>query len=352
MEGLIILGTRPEAIKLIPVLKLFKKSNISIKVLSTEQHSDAVNQLFIEHKLLIDYKLRSGFKKNLSNQLAAYLSEFDGLLNHLKFDFIITQGDTLSAYAGMIYAYLNKIDYIYIESGLRTNDLYNPYPEEGLRVMMSHVSKMNFVPTEKEKAHLLKENIYSEKILVVGNTGIDYIFSFINENQLEVQKNKILLTVHRRENLEFLDVFFIRLGEYAKKHSNIEIIYPMHFNPFIQNLANKYLSCIDNIKISYALSSQDFYAHLQTAEVVVTDSGGVQEEATFLNKKLIIIRNKTERYHQNQFNKIIAIDDTQLFLMIDEMLNSTYETSNLNLFYGDGKASSRILDWIKKEYLE
>ena len=218
MEGLIILGTRPEAIKLIPVIKQFRESKTPIKVLSTEQHSDAVNQLFMDHNLLIDFKLKSNKYIDLSSQLATYLSEFDALLKHLKLDFIITQGDTLSAYAGMIYAYLNRIDYIYIESGLRTYDLSNPFPEEGLRVMMSHVSKMNFVPTEKEKVHLIKENVNSEKILVVGNTGIDYISSFIDKNQSGFHKNKIVLTVHRRENWEFLEDFFIRLVEYTKEH--------------------------------------------------------------------------------------------------------------------------------------
>lgn len=351
MEGLIVLGTRPETIKLIPVIKNLNNSNISIKILSTEQHSFAVNQLFADNNLSIDYKFDSINYTSLSNNLSHYLSEFDRLLNNKRFSFIIAQGDTISAYAGMLFAYLNKIDFIYIESGLRTHDLYNPYPEEGLRVMMSHVAKVNFVPTNQEKEYLQNENIDLNKILVVGNTGIDYIFSHVNENIMRYQKNKILLTVHRRENWEFLDIFFTKIVSYVENNPNITIIYPMHFNGHIQKIANKYLDNKKNITILNALDSNEFYSHLQTCELVITDSGGVQEEATFLNKKMIVIRDKTERTYQNQFIRNISIEDDRLFEVVNEMLKSNHEIKGFNYTYGDGKASSKIVDWIKKEYV-
>ena len=352
MQGLIILGTRPEAIKLIPVIKHLRRSNISILVLSTEQHSKAVNQLFLDNNLTIDFKLKISDSNSLSNQMAFYLSELDKLISDKSFGFVMTQGDTLSAYAGMLYAYLNRIDFIYIESGLRTYDLYNPYPEEGLRVMMSHVAKVNFVPTFQEKEYLLKENIDSKKIFVVGNTGIDYISSHINENSIRIQKNKVLLTVHRRENWKMLDDFFGKLAIYLEKNPHITMIYPMHFNIQIQEIAKKHLSNIRNITISNALDSIEFYNHLQTCELVITDSGGLQEEATFLNKKMLVIRDKTERIFRNQNICNIAINDDQLFPIIDDMLKTNNEENGLNYAYGDGKASSRIVEWIEKEYIK
>jgi UDP-N-acetylglucosamine 2-epimerase (non-hydrolysing) len=352
VQGLIILGTRPEAIKLIPVVKLLKLSNIQIKILSTEQHSEAVNRLFSEHNLFIDYKLASSSNSSLAHQLGIYLSEFEMLLRSDSFEFVISQGDTLSAYAGMLYAYLNKIEFIYIESGLRTYDLCNPYPEEGLRVMMSHIAKINFVPTSEEKEYLLRENINSEKILIVGNTGIDYISSFVNKKNVKYQKNKILLTVHRREIWDLLEMFFSKLVNYAKRNPNLLIIYPMHFNISIQKLAKKYFSDIENVKLFEALSSNDFYKHLQSSELIITDSGGVQEEASFLNKKMIVIRDKTERNYKTQFNRNIAMNDEQLFEAIDNLLKNGEEDFGYNLFYGDGKAASRIVEWIKKEYVK
>lgn len=351
MQGLVILGTRPEAIKLIPIIKQLKESNIPIKILSTEQHSEAEHQLFIDNNLNIDVKIGNTVHTSLSVQLSHYLSEFNRLINDPSFSFVIAQGDTLSAYAGMLYTYLNKIDFLYIESGLRTFDLYNPFPEEGLRVMMSHVARMNFVPTNQEKEYLINENIDSSKIMVAGNTGIDYISSFVQGKEHRYQKNKILLTVHRRENWEFLDVFFSKLANYLEKNPHITLIYPMHFNTSIQAKAHHYLSISPNIEILHALSSKEFYKHLQTCELVITDSGGVQEEATFLNKKTIIIRDKTERYYQNQQIRNMSIEDDQLLEAIDDMLKNNHQSYGFNHTYGDGKASSRIVNWIKKEYI-
>jgi len=350
VPGLIILGTRPEAIKLIPVIKALKKSNMPIKILSTQQHYEAVNQLFDDNDIVVDFKLENNDNSGLSNQLAYYLSEFDLRLKNTQLDYVITQGDTLSAYAGMLYAYLNKIAYLYIESGLRTNDLLNPYPEEGLRVMMSHIAKINFVPTSKEKDYLLRENIDASKIMVVGNTGIDYISSFIKNNQLEYQNFKILMTVHRRENWKYLDSFFSKLAIFAKENKHITIIYPMHFNSTIQVLANKYFSNMENITLLKPLASEEFYKHLITSELIITDSGGVQEEASFLNKKIIVIREKTERNYQDQFIRNISINDDHLFKIIEDLLKIKVKTKEFNYFYGDGKSADRIVEWVKKEY--
>ena len=350
MPGLIILGTRPEAIKLIPVIKALKILQMPFEILSTEQHYEAVHQIFDENDISIDLKLMKNFNPALSTQLAYYLSEFDIFLNKIKYDYVIAQGDTLSAYAGMLYAYLNKIDFLYIESGLRTNDLFNPYPEEGLRVMMSHIAKINFVPTTKEKDYLIKENIDSSKIMVVGNTGIDYISSFVKNNQFECQKNKILMTVHRRENWEYLDNFFSKIATFAKENSHIKIIYPMHFNPDIQVLANKYFLNIENITLLKPLRSEEFYSYLLTSDLVITDSGGVQEEASFLNKKIIVIRDKTERNYQEQIIRNISINDNKLFSIIDDLLKIEIKNHGLNYYYGDGNSADRIASWIKKEY--
>ncbi len=350
MAGLIILGTRPETIKLVPVIKQLVVSDVPIIVVSTEQHPSTVNCIFTDFGLSINYRLKRPESSDLNNQLAHYLKELASTLKDQKFDFVMTQGDTLSAYAGMLYAYLNKIDFLYLESGLRTKDLSNPFPEEGLRVMMSHIAQMNFVPSLVEKNNLLKENVPSSKIRVVGNTGIDYIHAALGDKKTVNNPNTILLTIHRRENWPYLEQFFTVIARYANEHEGVQLIYPMHFNPAIQKRAKESLSNIKNLTLTQPLSSQDFYRYLSTVDLVITDSGGVQEEASFLNKKILVIREKTERYFFNQVIKQLPIQSDQLVNTIDELLAKKNEPQKFNEVYGDGKASKRVTRWICKEY--
>jgi len=350
MAGLIILGTRPEAIKLIPLIKKAIENHMSLVIVSTDQHDEIITHIFDEHKLKIDFRLKSKNLSNLNEQLSYYLIELSTLFTDRSFDYVITQGDTLSAYSGMLFAYFHKIDYLYVESGLRTSDLMNPFPEEGLRVMMSHVARMNFVPTHIEKENLEKENIASNKIMVVGNTGIDFLMEHIEKGRDQNHINTILLTVHRRENWSHLEEFYIRLAKFTQDNKHLHLEYPMHFNPNIQKLAFKYLSGIDNISLYKPLGTRKFYEHLMNAELVITDSGGVQEEASFLNKKIIVIRDKTERIYTDENTQISPINDASLFDVVIEMLNKKNSSHGFNLFYGDGNASIRIIEWIKKEY--
>lgn len=350
MAGLIILGTRPEAIKLIPLIKKALENHLSLVIVSTDQHEDVMTRIFDEHNLKIDFRLKGRHLSNLNEQLSFYLSELSSLFKNMSFDYVITQGDTLSAYSGMLFAYFNKIDFLYVESGLRTLDLMNPFPEEGLRVMMSHVAKMNFVPTKFEKENLEKENIDNNKIMVVGNTGIDYIMEYTHRSQRENTINTVLLTVHRRENWQHLEDFFIKLVEFAQVNPHLQINYPMHFNPNIQKLAIRILSDSDNIALYKPLETKEFYKHLVKAELIITDSGGVQEEASFLNKKIIVIRDKTERNYVDENTQIRSINDVSLFDVVSSMLNKKNSNHGFNQFYGDGNASARIAEWIIKEY--
>lgn len=350
MTGLIILGTRPEALKLIPIIKKALDNRFSIVIVSTDQHEEAITHIFEKHNLKLDYRLKRTQVSSLGEQIASYLAQLSTLFHKKSFDFVITQGDTLSAYAGMLFAFFKQIDFLYVESGLRTLDLDNPFPEEGLRVMMSHIAKMNFVPTQSEKDNLEKENIASNKIMIVGNTSIDYLMGHMPKKQKVKNGQTILLTVHRRENWHFLEAFFTRLVNFAQNNPHIIIEYPMHFNPTIQKLAKEVLSESSNIHLYEPLEIQDFYQHLLNADLIVTDSGGVQEEATFLNKKVIVIRDKTERIFTDENIQIMSITESSLFDEASAMLHKSFITDSFNTIYGDGHASTRIIDWIKKEY--
>ncbi len=350
MLGLVVLGTRPEAIKLIPLIQKCFSEEIPLKILSTEQHFDAVQTLFSDNHIKIDYRLVPKKYPDLVSQTTDYLSAINSLINDENFDFIISQGDTISAYVGMLYAYLSKIDYLYIESGLRTNDFMNPFPEEGLRTMMSHIARMNFVPTKQEQTNLELEGIDNNKIKIVGNTGIDYLINHMSNQNVNTVPKSVLITIHRRENWPHLHDFFYRLAEYAKKRSDVTFVYPIHFNPEIQRKAYQLLSNIPNIRIEEPLVSEKFYTVLSSSEMIITDSGGVQEEATYLNKKVVIIRDKIERLFLSKCIKQVSITDKHLFITINDLLEIPLVEKPNNLVYGDGFASERIVEWIKEEY--
>jgi UDP-N-acetylglucosamine 2-epimerase (non-hydrolysing) len=252
-----------------------------------------------------------------------------------NYDYVLVQGDTGSALGCALAAHNRKIKLIHLEAGLRTYDLKNPYPEESYRQIISRISDINLCPTELSKKNLINEKV-SGKIYVVGNTVLDNLIDFKEKTEYS---NNVLITLHRRENHEIMKEWFLKLNEIADTYKDLNFILPIHPNPNVQiykNILNK------NIKVIDPLSHNDLIDLLITCKFVITDSGGIQEEATFFNKKTIVCRITTERPE--------AIDTGHLFLCKtpNELSNLVYIT-NQNYYinnecpYGDGHSSKKII---------
>ena len=277
MKILICLGTRPEWLKIKPIVE---KLNVSdYKLLFTGQHLDLLTDIDFNYKFNID----TG-KNRLDDIISTCLLQFP----EDDFDYVLVQGDTASAFACAIAGFNRKIKIIHLESGLRTYDQLNPYPEESYRQMISRISDINFCPTE-----LSKENLINEKVsginYVVGNTVLD---NLLNYKEKTYYGNDVLVTLHRRENHEIMDKWFESLNKVCEENQDLNFILPIHPNPNVQ----KYKELLNKkIKVVDPMSHNELIETLIGCKFVITDSGGIQEESSFLNKKSIVCRKTTER---------------------------------------------------------
>jgi UDP-N-acetylglucosamine 2-epimerase (non-hydrolysing) len=328
---LICFGTRPEYIKIKPILQEFKKNNfINFKILFTGQHEDLVSL----EDLIIDYKLSI---ENGTNRLD---SIFCSLLNKEQiFDgitHVLVQGDTASAAALALAAFHRKIDVVHLEAGLRTHDIANPYPEEFYRRMISNMSSINFCVSEINREWLEKEKCPGINY-VVGNTVLD------NLNSLETRyENKILITLHRRENQEIMDLWFSNLEKLATKYKDHEFLLPTHPNPNVM----KHISILKKVKVINALEHKEIIRYMSSCKLLITDSGGLQEESSFLKKKSIVCRKVTERVEGLNTFSFLCKDPSELEELFENLL--TNYKINDTCPYGDGKSSEKIYGIINK----
>jgi UDP-N-acetylglucosamine 2-epimerase (non-hydrolysing) len=323
---LICFGTRPEYIKVKSLI-----DNLSnVKTCFTGQHFDLLNDIHT------DYKLNFTKDKNtnkISNIIVNTLNcnhIFDGI------DYVLVQGDTTSAFSMALSAFNNKKKIIHLEAGLRTNNIYDPYPEELNRQLISKLANIHLCPTIQNKINLNNENI-KDNIYVTGNTGLDNI----DKNNC-IYGNKILITLHRRNNVPIIEKWFEAIEKIASLHEELEFILPMHPNPSIQ----KYKHILKSVNIIKPLSHSSLIDILKKCKFVISDSGGIQEEASFLNKKIIICRKTTERTE--------IIGKHGIFCKNPSNLYNIFEDINLNYMindtcpYGDGNAYKKVIDIIKK----
>jgi len=328
---LLTYGTRPEYIKIKPLIKEFKNYNIPFKILFTGQHKDIANG---EH----DFKIEMTDLSNnrLDSVIANLMTLSDNIFEGITY--VLVQGDTTSVVGLSLSALHRKIKVIHLEAGLRTYDTENPYPEENNRMIVSTIAKIHLCPTELNRLNLIKENVQGE-IFVVGNTVLDNLISYKEKCEYS---NKVLVTIHRRENHENINEWFTEINELAKKHSDLEFILPLHPNPNVQ----KYKHILTNVNVIDPMSHEDLLGLLVKTKLVITDSGGIQEECSFFNKKCLVCRKVTERPE--------SIGLTSF--MIDEpiKLSDLFETHIKNFDidvespYGDGYSSIKIVDVIKK----
>jgi len=361
---LFVFGTRPEAIKLAPVIHQFKleKTLFDVSICSTGQHGEMLNQVinFFEIKLNYNLKLMTP-NQSLSSLSSKILTHFDEILKKEKPDYIFVHGDTTTSAFASIVAFYNQIKVCHVEAGLRTFDKYSPFPEEMNRSIVGRIADLHFAPTENAKNNLIKENIKSNSIVITGNTVIDALFYGIKRlenysdktieylnNNINFKNKIILITSHRRENFgKKLKNICEALIEISKQ-DNVELVYPVHLNPNISETVKDMLSGIPNIHLLKPLNYPAFIWLMKKSFLILTDSGGIQEEAPSLNVPVLIMRNNTERPEGIQAktallvgaekNKII---NNTIKLLEDENM---YKKISLNDNpYGDGNASKMIV---------
>lgn len=367
---LIVFGTRPEAIKMIPIILELKKTNHNIKVCITAQHREMLDQILVLFNIIPDYDLNiMSSEQTLHNITSKILMGLKPIFEDFLPDLVLVHGDTATTFATSLSAYYHKVEIGHIEAGLRTGNLYSPWPEEANRKLTAVLSKYHFAPTEIAKKNLLTEGYPENSIYVTGNTVIDTLllakeqidkdkglskilessFGFLNKN-----RKIILVTGHRRENFGngFKNICEA-LAFLANKYPDIDIVYPVHLNPNVQKPVNEVLKGIRNI---YLIPPQEYihFIYLMTRSVIIlTDSGGIQEEGPALGIPVLVMRNETERPEALKSGNICLVG-THKETIINTVTNLLENDDNYNKMtstyspFGDGMAAKRICDIISK----
>lgn len=359
-----IFGTRPEAIKMAPLIKeLQSRKEIKCIVCVTAQHRQMLDQVLNVFNIVPDYDLnimKQG--QTLSDITINALKGLEEIINKEKPNIVLVHGDTTTTFAGALAAYYCQTDIGHIEAGLRTWNKYSPYPEEMNRQMVGVLADMHFAPTEKSKQSLLSEGKKAETIYVTGNTAIDALSTTVNPNYKHklfdwLGKDRlILLTAHRRENLgEPMKNIFKAIKRIVTETSDVKVIYPVHLNPKVKSIADEILGNNEKIKLISPLEVIDFHNFINKAYIVLTDSGGIQEEAPALGKPVLVLRNTTERPEGIDAGtlKLAGTNEDTIYKLTKKLLNDKYEYEKMSKAsnpYGDGKASIRITDAIIRKY--
>jgi UDP-N-acetylglucosamine 2-epimerase (non-hydrolysing) len=323
-------GTRPEYLKLKKIIELIDNKNK--KVFFIEQHDDLISNNFYSKKINI--------KKNKKLRLNSIFSQILSKIDLSEFTSVLIQGDTATACAVAIAAFHQNKKIIYLEAGLRSYDLLNPFPEESYRQIISRISNINLCPTILSKKNLINEKI-SGKIYVVGNTVLDNI---LHLKKKSFYSNVVLVTLHRRENLPIIKNWFLTINNIAKKNKNLKFILPIHLNPEIK----KNSQFLSHVKVINHLNHSKFLKFLVRAKFIITDSGGIQEEASYLNKKVIVCRKTTERPEGISSGHSVICSSPEKLNKIFYKVNKYYKI-NKNCPYGDGKSSARVIQILKRE---
>jgi UDP-N-acetylglucosamine 2-epimerase (non-hydrolysing) len=357
---LFIFGTRPEAIKLFPLIHELKKQKlINFKICITSQHKGLLMQVLRLLNIKVDYDLNlMSFNQKIENLNFLIIKKLNKILDIVKPDLVIVQGDTITSMSSALAAKLKKIKVAHVEAGLRTFDNNSPWPEEINRTIISRLADINFCPTKLNIKNLERENI--KNLYLTGNTIVDAIRLILKAknfkntkkflNLLKNYKNskiKIFFTVHRRENFgKPLKQIFHAIKEISKD-KNVEIIYPMHPNPNIKKNTKK-IKNQKNIKIIKPLNYHETLQLLKISDVILSDSGGIQEEASVLNKKILILRDKTERPEiLGKIGYLVGSDAKKIISKFNQVINES-DVTKRNSIYGNGDSAIKIIKLIKK----
>ncbi len=362
---LTVFGTRPEAIKMCPlILELKKSAELECIVCLTGQHREMLMQVMNIFKIQYDYNLDiMEQNQSLSRITVNVLNKLGEVLETENPDLILVHGDTSTSFAAALAGFYRGIPVGHVEAGLRTYNMYSPYPEEFNRQAVDLVAQLYFAPTEQSRQNLLKEGKDSDKIYVTGNTVIDALSltvraDYQNENLDWCSDSRlILLTAHRRENLgEPMKNMFRAIRQVIEEYEDIKVIYPVHKNPKVRQAAQEILSGIDRIRLIEPLDVVDFHNFMARSYIILTDSGGIQEEAPSLGKPVLVMRDTTERPEGIEAGtlKLVGTTEDVIYREIKKLLvdDKAYEAmSNAVNPYGDGHASERIAEAVSKYLL-
>ena len=360
---MLVFGTRPEAIKMCPLVNELKiRKNINTVVCVTGQHRQMLDQVLEVFHVVPDYDLSiMKDKQTLFDITTNILNRIGKVLDEVKPNVVLVHGDTSTTFVTALACFYKQIDVGHVEAGLRTYDIYSPYPEEFNRQAVSIVAKYNFSPTELSKENLLREGKKTDSIYVTGNTAIDALKTTVRDNythsELEWAKGSrlIVITAHRRENLgKSMHNMFRAIRRIMDEHHDVKAIYPIHMNPVVREAATQELGGCDRIHIIEPLEVLDFHNLLARSYLILTDSGGIQEEAPSLGKPVLVMRDTTERPEGIKAGtlKLVGTDEQMIYDNFKQLLedqNSYDAMSKASNPYGDGFACKRIADILEGE---
>lgn len=356
-----IFGTRPEAIKMAPlVLQLKKEEQLEPVVVVTAQHREMLDSVLETFNIQPDYDLnvmKPG--QTLSQVTSRVLTGLEDIIKEVQPDMILVHGDTTTTFAGSLAAFYNEISIGHVEAGLRTWNKYSPFPEEMNRQMTGIMADLHFAPTEQAEKNLLNENKDPQSVVVTGNTAIDAMHTTIDQDyqseiiQRHQDKRIILLTSHRRENIgQPMENIFKAARRIVEEIEDAVIVYPMHKNPKVRDIARQYLSDHDRIELIEPLDVVDFHNFAHQSYLILTDSGGVQEEAPSLGKPVLVLRDTTERPEGVEAGtlKLAGTEEEDVYRLTKELLTDKELYQSMSIAqnpYGDGHASERICNHIR-----
>lgn len=372
LKTLVVFGTRPEAIKMAPVVKtLIKANEITCKVCVTGQHREMLDQVLDVFNIVPDYDLNLMKKNQSLNELtSSILNQMPSILDHFEPNLMLVHGDTATTFAASLSAYYHQIDVAHVEAGLRTDSIYSPWPEEINRRLTSRIAKIHFAPTQQAKQNLILENIPKENVFITGNSVIDAILDTkakieSNDSILQnlrndfgfLQNNKfILVTTHRRENFGLgISSICHALIDIAKKYPDLQIVFPVHLNPNVEKPVKKLLSREKNITLLPPLDYIPFVYMMMKSYMILTDSGGLQEEAPALGKPVLVMRENTERPEAVDAGtaKLVGTNRAHIVECVTNLLDDQALYSKMSEAknpFGDGTAAVKIKNIILSEY--
>lgn len=357
-----VFGTRPEAIKMAPLVLELQKQSQRFEAITTvsAQHREMLDQVLDIFHIKPDYDLNiMHARQTLTDITSNVLINLDKILKEAKPDIVLVHGDTTTTFAASVAAFYNQIPIGHVEAGLRTWEKYSPYPEEMNRQMTDAMTDLYFAPTNQSKANLLKENHKEDNIYITGNTAIDALKQTVDKeyhhdilDKVSPDNKLILLTMHRRENQgEPMRRVFKVIREVVESREDVEVIYPVHLSPVVQEVAKEILGNTERIHLISPLDVVDFHNLAARSYFIMTDSGGVQEEAPSLGKPVLVLRDTTERPEGVEAGtlKLVGTESEKVKEEMEKLLDNDAEYQRMAQAknpYGDGKASERILDAI------
>lgn len=359
-----IFGTRPEAIKMAPLIKELEcRDEIKSIVCVTAQHRQMLDQVLETFEITPDYDLNiMKHDQTLAEVTTRALIGLENVIKEVKPDIVLVHGDTTTTFAGALAAFYNQVAIGHVEAGLRTYDKYSPFPEEMNRQMVDCMTDMYFAPTELSKSNLLKQNIDESKIYVTGNTAIDAmkttvdkdynndVFDWVGSDRM------ILLTAHRRENLgEPMRHIFKAIRKIVDEFDDVKVVYPIHMNPKVREIANEIFSDCNRVRLIEPLEVFDFHNFQNKSYIILSDSGGIQEEAPSLGKPVLVLRDTTERPEGIEAGtlKLVGTDEEIIYNETKKLLTNKEEYDKMSKAsnpYGDGNTSKRIVDAIIEKF--